>query len=150
MSVFPPHDEDRSFDGAPLNMGNGEWEPWVQPAEPFVDHTLIPCSGGWSRDDAPFVYQNRDKLLLLVGNAHGWLLAELRFDRRSCTYVESRRSTFAWPREALTALLSRIVTGTDEDDRVLRQVSDDFHAWASRQLVVAHRLDGGLCSLSGN
>lgn len=150
MSEFPPHDEDRPYESAPLNLGGGEWEPWVEPAAPFVDYSLIVEPGGSGANDAPFVYQSHDKLLLLVGNAHGWLLAELRFDRRSCTYVEARRSTFAWPREALTALLSRIVTGTDEDNRILRQVSDDFHDWASRQLAVAHRLDGRLCSLSGN
>lgn len=150
MSVFPPHDEDRPFEGVPLNLGAGEWAPRVHPTAPFIDHTVIVRPGDWCPDDAPFVHQTRDKLLLLVGNEHGWLLAELRFDRHTCTYVESRRSTYAWPREALTALLSRLVTGTDEDDRVLRQVSDDFQAWASRQLAVAHRIDGDLCPLNGN
>lgn len=150
MPVIPPHDEDRPFEAVPLNLGTGEWEPWDAPAAPFVDHTLIAQPGDWCSDEAPFVHQSRDKLLLVVGNAHGWLVAELRFDRRSCTYVELRRSTFAWPREALTALLSRIVTGTNEDAELLCRVSDDFLAWASRQLAVAHRIDGNLCSLNGN
>lgn len=149
MSVVPPHDEDLPAARLPRHQPDA-WQPWDQPAEPFTDHTLIDRSSGACAADAPFVYQTRDKLLLLVGDAHGWLLAELRFERRTCTYVETRRSTFVWPREALTALLSRLVTGSDEDDQVLRQVSSDFHTWASRQLAVAHRVDGGLCSLSGN
>lgn len=150
MAAIPPQDEERPFDaGSPWSRG-GDWERWDEPVGPFADHMLIVQSGGWHPNDAPFVYQHRDKLLLLVGNAQGWLLAELHFDRKSCSYVESRRSEFAWPREALTALLSRIVTGTERDAEVLGRVSEDFHAWASKQLAVAHRIDHDLCPLSGN
>lgn len=150
MAAFPPHDEERPSDASSLRPGNGDWQPWIGPAAPFADHTLITPSGNWCPGDAPFVYQSREKLFLLVGNAHGWLLAELRFDRRSCTYIESRRSKYAWPREALTALLSRIVTGTAQDADVLSRVSEDFRVWASNQLAVAHRIDPNLCSLNGN
>ncbi len=149
MAAIPPQDEERQFPaGSPRSEGD-DWARWAMPAVPFADHSLIVPSRGWHPNDAPFVYQHRDKLLLLVGNAQGWLLAELRFDRQSCSYVESRRSEFAWPREALTALLSRIVTGTERDAEVLGQVSDDFHAWASEQLAVAHRFGPDLCPLCG-
>lgn len=150
MAMIPPHDEERPLNAGPPRSGDGDWERWVNPAMPVADHTMIIQPDGRSVPDAPFVYQHRDKLLLLVGNAQGWLLAELRFDRASCSYVETRRSEFAWPREALTALLSRIVTGTERDTDVLARVSDEFHAWASKQLAVDHCVDPDLCPLSGN
>jgi hypothetical protein len=33
---------------------------------------------------------------------------------------------------------------------VLGRVSEDFHAWVSEQLAVAHRFGPDLCPLSGN
>lgn len=59
------------------------------------------------RAPTPFVWQHGRRLLLLDDEQRGWIVAELRFDVERCRYVEVRRATYRWPREAVGAVLSR-------------------------------------------
>src|SRR5688572_5114344 len=59
------------------------------------------------RAAAPFVWQFERRLLLLDEEPPLWVLAELEFDVEACRYVEVRRASYQWPREAVGALLSR-------------------------------------------
>ena len=55
----------------------------------------------------PFTWQDGRRLWLLDGQPRNWVLAELVFDPTSCRYLEVRRTTYRWPREAAGALLGR-------------------------------------------
>ena len=78
---------------------------------------LVPAGIGESRQvvaphrlpqsETPFAWQDGQRLLLLDEEADGWTFAELRFDAARCHYVEVRRATFRWPREAAGAILAR-------------------------------------------
>jgi hypothetical protein len=75
---------------------------------------------------APFAWQHGSRLLFLEAGAHGWILAELRFNPDACHYVEVRRTRYRWAREATGACLSRaFVAGEAAVDRMAR----DLHAW---------------------
>lgn len=55
----------------------------------------------------PFTWQDGRRLWLLDGRPRNWVLAELVFDPITCRYLEVRRTTYRWPREAAGALLGR-------------------------------------------
>ena len=59
----------------------------------------------------PFAWQEGRRLWILDGRPGDWVLAELRFDPDVCRYLEIRRSSYRWPREAAGALLSRAIAG---------------------------------------
>ena len=73
------------------------------PSVPLARPTAIASAA------APFVWQHGRRWLLLDVAAHGWTVAELRFEAERCRYVEVRRATYRWPREAAGALLARLV-----------------------------------------
>ncbi len=77
---------------------------------------------------APFVWQHERRLFLLDRAARGWVAAELRFDADDCRYVEVRRATYRWPREAAGALTARAVA---LGDAVLARLAHDLAAWVS-------------------
>lgn len=81
----------------------------------------------------PFVFQHQHQLFLIDGGAGDWVLAELRFERFLCRYVEERRASYHWPREALSVLLSRMITGEPEDAELLDRASASFADWLSGQ-----------------
>jgi hypothetical protein len=87
----------------------------------------------------PFVFQHRHQLFLLDGGAGDWLLAELHFERATCRYVEVRRASYHWPREALSALLSRMITGAPEDAELLNRAAAGFADWLSGQFQLHHQ-----------
>ncbi|MBA3641260.1 MAG: hypothetical protein H0W53_18715 [Acidobacteria bacterium] len=86
----------------------------------------------------PFVFQHHHQLFLLDGTAGEWVLAELRFDLAICRYVEVRRASYQWPREALTVLLSRMVTGDPDDAALLDRATAGFAGWLSGQFQFSH------------
>lgn len=97
--------------------------------------------GDWSSTKStqhPFVFQRRHQLFLLDGGAGDWVLAELRFDLATCRYVEVRRASYHWPREALSSLLSRMLTGDRDDEDVLDQATASFAHWLSGQFQTHH------------
>jgi hypothetical protein len=81
----------------------------------------------------PFVVQFERRLFLLTWELTRWTLAELEFDARSCTFVEQRRSTYEWPREAFGVLLSRFALMERVEQSLLQRTSDDFTRWLSSQ-----------------
>jgi hypothetical protein len=81
----------------------------------------------------PFVVQFERRLFLLTWELTCWTLAELEFDATSCTFVEQRRSTYEWPREAFGVLLSRFAAMERVEHSLLQRTSDDFTHWLSSQ-----------------
>ena len=69
--------------------------------------------------EVPFAWQQGRRLLLLDEERRGWTFAELRFEDGACRYVEVRRATFGWPREAAGALLARgVAFGSESMERL--------------------------------
>jgi hypothetical protein len=81
----------------------------------------------------PFVVQFERRLFLLTWELTCWTLAELEFDNKSCTFVEQRRSSYEWPREAFGVLLSRFALMERVEQSLLHRTSDDFTHWLSSQ-----------------
>jgi hypothetical protein len=69
----------------------------------------------------PFTWQDGRRLWLLDGRPRNWVLAELVFDPSNCHYLEVRRTTYRWPREAAGALLGRtIASGQSQAESAAR------------------------------
>ena len=83
----------------------------------------------------PFVVQFERRLFLLTWELTRWTLAELEFDARSCTFVEQRRTSYEWPREAFGVLLSRFALIERVDQSLLQRTSDDFTRWLGSQFT---------------
>jgi hypothetical protein len=81
------------------------------------------------RAPTPFVWQHGRRLLLLDDEHLGWVLAELRFDVERCRYIEVRRATYRWPREAVGAVLSRALASGDD---AAEDSARSLHQWLSR------------------
>ncbi|HEY7033368.1 MAG TPA: hypothetical protein VH482_18655 [Thermomicrobiales bacterium] len=81
------------------------------------------------RAPTPFVWQHGRRLLLLDDEQRGWVVAELRFDVERCRYVEVRRATYRWPREAVGAVLSRALAS---GDAAAEDSARSLHQWLSR------------------
>lgn len=94
------------------------------------------------RPTIPFSWQHGQTTLLLdEGMNAEWLVAELGFAESECRYVEWRRSSFDWPREAMGALLSRaLIHGED----AATEAAEQLGRWmASRPIVpTGHRTPG--------
>jgi hypothetical protein len=76
----------------------------------------------------PFVVQAGESLLMVEAGDDGWTVAALRFDLASCSFRESWRATYAWPREAFGVLLSRLA-GTVADEEAVAGLTEEFSAW---------------------
>lgn len=74
----------------------------------------------------PFAWQHGARLYLLVSEGNGWVLAELEFVPSACHYLEIRRTSYRWPREAVGALLSRALPAGED---TARQLMDDVNIW---------------------
>ena len=80
----------------------------------------------WHRAPTPFVWQHGQRLLLLDDEPPGWVMAELRFDVERCRYIEVRRATYRWAREAVGAILSRALASGDE---AIVDSARSLHQW---------------------
>jgi len=86
--------------------------------------------GGHSRDHhGPFAWQDGRRLWILDGGSTDWVLAELLFEPQTCRYLEVRRSTYRWPREAAGALLGRSFIG---GQRRAEDAARGLNAWIAR------------------
>jgi hypothetical protein len=103
------------------------------PLDPeMVGSTAVVGNGRLPLLDVPFAWQHEQRLLLLDQEAGGWTFAELRFDSERCHYVEVRRATFRWPREAAGALLARgVAFGTAPAERL----AADLQRWLADHLA---------------
>lgn len=82
---------------------------------------------------APFVWQHERQVLLLDRACRGWIAAELQFDAEGCRYVEIRRATYRWPREAVGALLARTVA---LGEATANRLACDLDAWLTDRSFV--------------
>jgi hypothetical protein len=81
------------------------------------------------RAPTPFVWQHGRRLLLLDDEQRGWVVAEMRFDVERCRYVEVRRATYRWPREAVGVILSRALAS---GDAAAEDSARSLRRWLSR------------------
>jgi hypothetical protein len=88
-------------------------------------------------DSLPFVVQAGQIMFLVAEERDGWVLAELRFDAASCTFIEERRTRFQWPREVFGRLLSRTIVGHDFDMNEANRIADAFTRWLASQYVTS-------------
>jgi hypothetical protein len=100
---------------------------------PEDDHRPIGLTGRAglceSGGKAPFAWQDGRQLWILDAHDSEWILAELRFEPEFCRYLEVRRATYCWPREAAGALLSRAFAGGQaRAEEAARRLND----WLSR------------------
>ena len=77
----------------------------------------------------PFAWQDGRRLWILDGAETNWVLAELLFDPQSCRYLEVRRASYQWPREAAGALLGRTFAG---GRRRAEEAARGLSAWIMR------------------
>mgnify|MGYP000016895532 CR=1 FL=1 len=77
----------------------------------------------------PYHWQFGETLFLLDRAISGdWSIAEFRFDLLSGCYHERTRMTYAWPREAIGALLGRILA---HGERETMDAATTLDAWWS-------------------
>jgi hypothetical protein len=81
----------------------------------------------------PFAWQDGRRLWILDGRETDWILAELLFDPTSCRYLEVRRASYRWPREAAGALLGRSFVG---GPRRAEEAARRLAAWVVRLELV--------------
>ncbi|HET8522372.1 MAG TPA: hypothetical protein VFL82_04005 [Thermomicrobiales bacterium] len=86
----------------------------------------------------PFAWQQGRQLLLLDEEPDGlWVMAELWFDNERCRYVEGRRASYEWPREAIGALLCRVLpSGESTAAAAATSLSAWFTAHHGSRLVI--------------
>jgi hypothetical protein len=84
----------------------------AKPNDDFGPHQPATLPRRSIRDQlGPFAWQDGRRLWILDGSETNWVLAELIFDPQSCRYLEVRRASYQWPREAAGALLGRTFAG---------------------------------------
>ncbi len=111
----PPSEQERSISG--LSAGSDA-----------VSHPAGNAPSGASAEPSPlpFVWQRGLQLLLLDDDDGEWVMAELRFEPDLCRYVEIRRATYTWVREAAGAVISRALASGEEAARDSARV---LQAW---------------------
>lgn len=76
-----------------------------------------------------WVWQQNTHLFMLERNEFGqWVVAELEFLRDRGYYIELRRCSYDWPREATGAMLSRLLS---LGDREAFEASVALDAWCA-------------------
>jgi hypothetical protein len=91
--------------------------------------TLVDLSEPARVPHRPFAWQDGRRLWLLDDDGGEWILAELLFDPDSCRYLEVRRASYRWPREAAGALLGRtFACGQRQTEEAARELAE----WAAR------------------
>lgn len=103
---------------------SGHQQVGLPAVNPAVDALSLPIRF----TSSPFAWQHGPNLYLLVSEWRGWVLAELEFVPSICHYVEIRRTSYRWPREAAGVLLTRALTA---DDETSWQLANDVSTWIS-------------------
>ncbi len=81
----------------------------------------------------PFVWQFGQRLLILDEEFPNWVMAEFRFDSERCRYLEIRRATYHWAREAIGVVLSRaFASGEDAAEDAARSLN----AWLTKRFSI--------------
>ena len=80
----------------------------------------------------PYVWQHGRALFLLDRTISAeWVVAEFRYDRLSGCYHERARMIYEWPREALGALLGRILIHGEAETLEAATTLDAWWGYAS-------------------
>lgn len=87
------------------------------------------------RDSLPFVVQSGQALFIIAENSAEWIVAELHFDPADCIFLETRRASYQWPREAFGRLMSVALIGDLIEPGQVEQVSDAFGKWLAGQFA---------------
>lgn len=119
--------------------GQGRLDPLSPPAREDEDDGAAPLNTAIDQQGIPFVVQAGNCLFMLASEAPEWILAELRFDTTSCTFIEARRMRYDWPREAFGSLLARVQGGNEIDHDLINRVTADFSRWLASQFIVVRR-----------
>jgi hypothetical protein len=106
----------------------------AKPNDDFGPRQPATLSPGHAREHpSPFAWQDGRRLWILDGGETDWVLAELLFDPQTCRYLEVRRASYRWPREAAGALLGRtFVGGRQRAEEAARGLA----AWVVRSELV--------------
>lgn len=113
---------------------------------------VAPSSPVSEQRGVPFVVQSGREMFMVANEgphslnpegiacaASQWVVAELRFDTESCTFVEASRARYDWPREAFGSMLARVAVGDEIDHELINRVTADFSQWLASQFIVVHR-----------
>jgi hypothetical protein len=99
---------------APDALGRLDWRTMIQATGLYPTH---------------WVWQRKTHLFMLDRDACGqWVVAELEFLREQGYYIELRRCVYEWPREAMGAMLSRLLSLGDHEALV---ASASLDAWCA-------------------
>ena len=102
----------------------------AKPNDDLGPHQQATMDAGRDQDHlGPFAWQDGRRLWILDGGSTTWVLAELLFEPRSCRYLEVRRSSYQWPREAAGALLGRTFAG---GERRAEDAARGLSEWISK------------------
>lgn len=149
----------------PETDGHEDFDQVVNPTLSGHDGSVAPLNSRNDQHGIPFVVQAGRRLFMLASDGphspigdHGviererpinpggiayeasqWVLAELRFDTASCTFVEARRVRYDWPREAFGSMLARVAVGDEIDRDLISRVTADFSVWLASQFIVVRR-----------
>ncbi len=93
-----------------------------------ADHTAIAVRP----PKMPFAWQHEQYLLMLDQQDRGWTVAELRFEPDHLRYVEVRRSSYRWPREAMGAVIAR---GVRCGESSMAQLARAVDTWLKSRLA---------------
>ncbi len=93
---------------------------------------------------APFVVQSGSTIWMVETEERGWTLAELQFHPRYGFFQERRRATYAWPREAFGAMLSRFTAFAIPDDEVSR-LTREFGEWLGSRFSCSDTTSRAIC-----
>jgi hypothetical protein len=118
-----------NFDADALVPAGGA--PPFGPSAPATDEST-------HRAPTPFVWQRGRRLLLLDDESRGWVMAELRFDVERCRYVEVRRATYRWSREAVGAIISRALASGQE---AAEDAAGRLNAWLAKYYGLVRYVD---------
>lgn len=135
-------------DRGSVGDGDADLDRLVKPIP--VEDDASPLSGASDQRGIPFVVQAGRELFMLANDgphslnpvgtafeASQWVLAELRFDTTTCTFVEASRVRYDWPREAFGSLLAKVAVGDEIDHELINRVTADFSRWLGSQFIGA-------------
>jgi hypothetical protein len=97
--------------------------------DPGARRSNAASSVATSQDRPPFAWQDGRRLWILDGGPTSWILAELLFEPATCCYVEVRRASYRWPREAAGALLGRTFAA---GQKRAEDAARELNAWVAR------------------
>ena len=87
------------------------------------------------RDSLPFVVQSGQSMYFIAENSGEWVVAELQFEPDACIFLETRRASYQWPREAFGRLMSIALIGDLIEPDQVKRVSDAFAKWLAGQFA---------------